>query len=218
MGPEPNPAQLRSSPRKFNRRPSCNITLKTVAQARLIPPGTSAGVASRANGRRALRSGAAVGGPRGGGRCWNAAGRRRCRRGCGRVQGAGAGRVQGGAAGGAGRALRREARGRPVVQAVLEVGPRSCLFMLVDLLPVGWLTNRDSNLSRVASIHGFPGVPAVICELLTLCSRTVDPISSEGSLPVRRSRPSLSGPMNAIFAALLVAMSAGRIRHCIFMS
>ena len=74
------------------------------------------------------------------------------------------------------------------------------------------------QFSGVASICGFPGVPAVIYELLTLCSRTVDPISSEGSLPVRRSRPSLSGPMNAIFAALLVAMSAERIRHCIFMS
>ena len=45
-----------------------------------------------------------------------------------------------------GRALRREAQGRPVVQAVLEVGPRSCLFMLVDLLPVGWLTNRENPI------------------------------------------------------------------------
>ena len=67
---------------------------------------------------------------------------------------------------------------------------------------------RDS--SRVASIHGFPGVPAVISELLTLPSRTVDPISREGGLPARRSRPSLAVPMNAIFGALLVAVSAGK--------
>ena len=36
---------------------------------------------------------------------------------------------------------------RPVVQAVLEVGPRSCFFMLVGLLPVGWLTNRENPIS-----------------------------------------------------------------------
>ena len=43
-----------------------------------------------------------------------------------------------------GRARLREAWGRPVVQAVLEVGPRSCRFILVNLLPVGWLTNHEN--------------------------------------------------------------------------
>ena len=43
-----------------------------------------------------------------------------------------------------GRARLREAWGRPVVQAVLEVGPRSCRFILVNLLPVGWLTNNEN--------------------------------------------------------------------------
>ena len=57
-----------------------------------------------------------------------------------------------------GRALRREAQGRPVVQAVLEVGPRSCLFMLVDLLPVGWLTNRENPIS--AGSHPSMDSPA----------------------------------------------------------
>ena len=46
-----------------------------------------------------------------------------------------------------GRALRREAQERPVVQAVLEVGPRSCHLLLVNLLPVGWLTNRENPYS-----------------------------------------------------------------------
>jgi hypothetical protein len=40
-----------------------------------------------------------------------------------------------------GRARLREARGRLVV---LEVGPRSCRFILVNLLPVGWLTNNEN--------------------------------------------------------------------------
>ena len=57
-----------------------------------------------------------------------------------------------------GRALRREAQGRPVVQAVLEVGPRSCFFMLVDLLPVGWLTNRENPNS--AGSHPSMDSPA----------------------------------------------------------
>jgi len=57
-----------------------------------------------------------------------------------------------------GRVLRREAQGRPVVQAVLEVGPRSCLFMLVDLLPVGWLTNRENPIS--AGSHPSMDSPA----------------------------------------------------------
>lgn len=52
----------------------------------------------------------------------------------------------------------REARVRPVVQAVLEVGPRSCLFMLVDLLPVGWLTNRENPIS--AGSHPSMDSPA----------------------------------------------------------
>ena len=46
-----------------------------------------------------------------------------------------------------GRARRWKAQARPVVQAVLEVGPRSCGFMLVNLLPVGWLTNRENPIS-----------------------------------------------------------------------
>ena len=57
-----------------------------------------------------------------------------------------------------GRARLREAWGRPVVQAVLEVGPRSCLFMLVDLLPVGWLTNRENPIS--AGSHPSMDSPA----------------------------------------------------------
>ena len=57
-----------------------------------------------------------------------------------------------------GRALHREAQGRPVVQVVLEVGPRSFLFMLIDLLPVGWLTNRENPIS--AGSHPSMDSPA----------------------------------------------------------
>ena len=57
-----------------------------------------------------------------------------------------------------GRARRWKAQGRTVVKAVLEVGPRSCLFMLVDLLPVGWLTNRENPIS--AGSHPSMDSPA----------------------------------------------------------
>ena len=51
-------------------------------------------------------------------------------------------------------ALRREAQVRLVVQAVLEAGPRP--RFLAGRFAAGWVaTNREINLSRVASIHGF---------------------------------------------------------------
>ena len=57
-----------------------------------------------------------------------------------------------------GRALRREAQERPVVQAVLEVGPRSCHLLLVNLLPVEWLTNRE--IPNSAGSHPSMDSPA----------------------------------------------------------
>ena len=81
-----------------------------------------------------------------------------------------------------GRARRREAQA-PVVQAVLELALAHVIYCWLICYRLG-----GSQIVKIHTLQGrihpwIPRRPAVICELLTLSNRTVDPISREGGLP-----------------------------------